>query len=250
MSTFTAVSGYAALDLRGLVRDRVAMFFVVGLPAFMYVVFGLGSEEPVGSGNVAMYVMVSMAAYGAVSATTSIAGAAVLERTLGWGRQLALTPMRPLSFVAAKTAIAMTVAAVPVALIYGIGALTGAEGTASDWLLSGVIVWAGSALFAVFGLAICLFFRGDNTVGIASGLIVVMAFLGNVFTPMSGLILEVGRFTPLYGYAALARYPLTDGWTATGSHDPLWLPVANVVAWTVIFAGLALWGVRRGGERV
>jgi ABC-2 type transport system permease protein len=250
MSTFTAVSGYAALDLRRLVRDRVAMFFVVGLPAFMYVVFGLGSEEPVGSGNVAMYVMVSMAAYGAVSATTSIAGAAVLERTLGWGRQLALTPMRPLSFVAAKTAIAMTVAAVPVALIYGIGALTGAEGTASDWLLSGVIVWAGSALFAVFGLAICLVFRGDNTVGIASGLIVVMAFLGNVFTPMSGLILEVGRFTPLYGYAALARYPLTDGWTATGSHDPLWLPVANVVAWTVIFAGLALWGVRRGGERV
>jgi ABC-2 type transport system permease protein len=250
MSTFAAVSGYAALDLRRLVRDRVAMFFVVGLPAFMYVVFGLGSEEPVGSGNVAMYVMVSMAAYGAVSATTNIAGAAVLERTLGWGRQLALTPMRPLSFVAAKTAIAMTVAAVPVALIYGIGALTGAEGTASDWLLSGAIVWAGSALFAVFGLAICLFFRGDNTVGIASGLIVVMAFLGNVFTPMSGLILEVGRFTPLYGYAALARYPLTDGWTGSGSHDPLWLPVANVVAWTVIFAGLALWGVRRGGGRV
>ena len=37
-----------------------------------------------------------------------------------------------------------------------------------------------------------------------------MAFLGNVFSPMSGLMLDVGRLTPLYGYAALARYPLTE----------------------------------------
>ena len=62
----------------------------------------------------------------------------------------------------------------------------------------------------------CLAFRSDNSVGIASGLIVIMAFLGNVFTPMSGLILDIGRFTPLYGYAALARYPLTDGWIPDG----------------------------------
>ena len=58
------------------------------------------------------------------------------------------------------------------------------------------------------------------------------------------------RPTPLYGYAALARYPLTDGWTPTGTHDPVWLPVANVLAWTVIFAVVALWGLRRGQERV
>jgi ABC-2 type transport system permease protein len=248
--TPAALVGYATLDLRRQVRDRVQMFFVVALPAFMYVVFGLGSDDPVGSGNVAMYVMISMAAYGAVTATTGVAGSAVLERTTGWGRQLALTPVRPISFLAVKTGLAMTVAAVPVALIYAIGAATGAAGTTSDWLLSGVIVWAGSALFAVYGLAVCLAFRSDNSVGIASGLIVIMAFLGNVFTPMSGLILDIGRFTPLYGYAALARYPLTDGWTPADTHDPLWLAVANVLAWTVIFAGVALWGLRRGRERV
>lgn len=245
-----ALTGYAALDLRRQVRDRVQMFFVLGLPAFMYVVFGLGSDDPVGSGNVAMYVMVSMAAYGAVTATTGVAGSAARERTTGWGRQLALTPLRPGAFLVLKTGLAMTVAAVPVALIYAIGAATGAAGTASDWLLSAVIVWAGSALFALYGLAVCLAFRSDNSVSIASGLIVIMAFLGNVFTPMSGLILDIGRFTPLYGYAALARYPLTEGQVPDGSHDPLWLPVANVLAWTVIFAGVALWGLRRGQERV
>ena len=102
----------------------------------------------------------------------------------------------------------------------------------------------------LLGLAVCLAVRSDNSVGIASGLIVIMAFLGNVFTPMSGLILDIGRFTPLYGYAALARYPITEGWGPGGVHDPLWIPVANVLAWTVIFAGVALWGLRRGQERV
>jgi ABC-2 type transport system permease protein len=249
-SPLGALAGFAVLDLRRRLRSRAEMFFVVGLPAFMYVVFGLGSEDPVGSGNVAMYVMVSMAAYGAVSATTSVAGSAVLERTLGWGRQLALTPMGAGSFVAVKAVIAMTVAAVPVALVFAIGAATGARGTTSDWLLAALLVWLGSALFAIYGVAVCSVFRSENAAGIASGLVVVMAFLGNVFSPMSGLMLDIGRFTPLYGYAALARYPLTDGWTASGSHDPLWLPVANVLAWTVIFATLAVWGVRRGRERV
>lgn len=240
---------YARLDLRRQLRDRFGMFFVVGLPTFMYLVFGLGSEEAVGSGNVAMYVMVSMAAYGAVTATTSVAGSAATEQVMGWGRQLGLTPMRPLAFVAAKAGVAMAVAAVPVTLIFAIGAATGARGDWSDWLLAAAIVWLGSALFAIYGLAICLVFRGTNAPGIASGMIVVMAFLGNVFTPMDGLMLGIGRLTPLYGYAALARYPLTEGWLPIGGQDPLWLPVANVLAWTVIFSLLAMWGVRRSRAR-
>ena len=64
-------------------------------------------------------------------------------------------------------------------------------------------------MFAIYGLAITTIFRTQSAIGVASGSIVVMAFLGNVFSPMSGLMLDIGRFTPLYGYAALARYPLT-----------------------------------------
>ena len=168
---------------------------------------------------------------------------------MGWGRQLGLTPMRPLAFVAAKAAVAMAVAAVPVTLIFTIGAATGARGDWTDWTIAAALVWLGSALFAIYGLAICLVVRGSNAPGIASGMIVVMAFLGNVFTPMDGLMLDIGRLTPLYGYAALARFPLTDGWLPIGGQDPLWLPVANVLAWTVIFSLLALWGVRRSRER-
>lgn len=246
------VATYALLDLkRQVLRDRLGMFFVVGLPAFMYLVFGFGSDDPAGSGNVAMYVMISMAAYGAVTATTSVAGTAATEQKMGWGRQMGLTPVRPLQFVLAKTAVAMAVAAVPITLIYGIGALTGARGDASDWLLSAAIVWLGSAVFAVYGLAMCLVFKGENAAAVASGLIVVMAFVGNIFSPLSGTLLEIGRFTPLYGYAGLAHFPLTDGHLPMDAgRDSIPLLLANVGAWLAIFTLLAMWGVRRRRARV
>ena len=249
--TRPAVVAYAGLDLKRQVRDRVGMFFVVALPAFLFFVFGMGDDEPYGSADVAMYVMVSMASYGAVTATTTVAGMAATEQTMGWGRQLALTPLAPLVLVAIKAAVAMLVAAVPIALIYALGAVTGASGSTSDWLASAGIVWVGSALFAVYGLAMCLVFKGENAAGIASGLIVIMSFLGNVFTPMDGVILAIGRFTPLYGYAGLARYPISEGYLPDDAgHDPVWLLLANVCSWTVIFAALAVWGLRRRRERV
>lgn len=242
---------YGRLDLRRQLRDRMGMFFIVALPAFLFFVFGMGDDEPYGSANVGMYVMVSMAAYGAVTATTTVAGAAATEQTMGWGRQLALTPLPALAFVAIKTCVAMSVAAVPITLIYAIGAMTGSSGNAFDWLASAAIVWLGSALFAVYGLAICLVFKGDNAAGIASGLIVIMSFLGNVFVPMNGLLLKIGHLTPLYGYAGLARFPISEGHLPNDSGtDQVWMLLANVCAWTVIFAALAVWGLRRRRERV
>lgn len=245
-----ALARYGVLDLRRQLRDRAGMLFTVALPAFMYLVFGSVNEGSAGDGNVAMYVMASMAAYGAVVATATVSGAATTEQTMGWGRQLALTPLRPLAFVVVKTGVAMAVAAVSIAVIYALGAATGARGDALDWVASAAVAWVGSALFAIYGLAVCLVFRGPSGPSIAGGFIVVLAFLGNVFTPMSGLVLDIGRLTPLYGYAGLVRYPMTEGYLPTGGQDPLWLLGANVLAWTVLFALLAVGGLRRGRERV
>jgi ABC-2 type transport system permease protein len=250
-ATRPSAVAYAGLDLKRQLRDKVGMFFTVALPAFLFFVFGMGDNEAYGSANVAMYVMVSMAAYGAVTATTTIAGVAATEQTMGWGRQVSLTPLPSLAFVAIKTGVAMLVAAVPIALIYAIGAATGSSGNAFDWLASAGTVWLGSVVFAVYGLAMCLIFKGENVAGIASGLIVIMSFLGNVFTPMDGIVLEIGRFTPLYGYAGLARYPVSEGSLPNDAgHDSVWLLLVNVCSWTVIFAALAVWGLRRRRERV
>ncbi len=248
---------FTGLELRRVTRDYVSMFFIAILPAFFYVIFGAVqqySEQSAGNGNVGLYIMISMAAYGAVTATVGVGGMAAVERMQGWGRQLGLTPMQDSQYVATKTFVALVIAAIPIGLIYLLGYLTGAEGTVSAWLLSGLVVLVGAAVFAVYGLCFGLAFRSEAAVGAASGSLVVLAFLGNIFFPLSGLMLTIAKFTPLYGYVALARYPLTEGHlinTTTGvtTQDPLWIPVANVAVWAVIFCVVAVLLVRRSRTR-
>jgi len=248
---------FTGLELRRVFRDYVSMFFIAVLPAFFYLIFGAAQEsssEDAGNGNVAMYVMISMAAYGAVTATTGIGGMAAVERMQGWGRQLGLTPLRDSSYVLMKAVVAVAVAAIPITLIYLLGVLTDAKGSVGAWLLSALIVLAGAAVFALYGLVFGLALRSEAAVGAASGSLVILAFMGNIFFPLSGTLLTLAKFTPLYGYVSLARYPVTEGYLfnisdGTVTHQALWVPVVNVSVWAVIFALLATWLVRRGRAR-
>lgn len=243
---------FVGIEIKRIVRNVPALFFTAVLPAFMYIVFGATQsykDEKVGNGNVAMYIMISMAVYGAVSATTSIGGMAAVERMQGWGRQLGLTPLRDSSYVGMKALVAITIALIPIAIIYAIGAFTGAEGSASAWLLSALLCIVGAGIFALFGLAIGAGFRSETAVSAAGGSLVILAFLGNVFLPLTGAMLAFAKFTPLYGVAALARYPVTEGYLTNGDRDPLWAILLNVGVWTLIFAALATVLVRKGRGR-
>lgn len=247
---------YYRLELRRLRRDYVTLFFTAALPAFMYLIFGASPEygdEPVRDGNVAMWIMIAMAGYGAVTATTGLGGMAAIERMQGWGRQLGLTPLSDSGYVRVKVAVSLTIAALPITLVYAIGALTGASAPATVWVVSAVVLLVGATLFALYGLTFGLAFRSEAAVSAASGSLVILAFLGNIFVPLTGWQLAVAKFTPLYGYIALARRALTGGGTVDGDGglipEPLWQPVTNVVAWTVLLAVAATLLVRRGRAR-
>lgn len=248
---------YLRIELSRVCRDISSMFFIAILPAFLYIIFGAVQEYgdmPMKHGNVTMYVMTSMAAYGAVTATTGVGGFAAVERMQGWGRQLGLTPISDAGYVAVKAGVAFIIAIIPVTLIYAVGTFTGAEATGKAWTLSAIVALLGAIVFSLYGLMIGLLFPSEAAVGAASGSLVIFAFLGNVFFPLSGAMLTVAKFTPLYGYVALARYPVTAGWFAstTGAPtgpDPLWIPLLNVVVWGTIMVVGTLALVRRGRSR-
>lgn len=250
---------YLRIDLSRQLRDVANLAFVIGLPVVMYVIFGStfgNGGEMARHGNVQFYVMTSMAVYGASVATTSIAGMAAIELMQGWGRQLGLTPMRPAGYVATKVVVALTVSAAAVAAVFVAGLLTGAEATSLGvWLSSALAAWLGSALFALYGLAIAQSFKSESAVSIASAGLVLFAFLGNLFVPLSGGMLQFARFMPMYGYAGLARWPQLGGMTVgasagdPSSQDPLWALVLNFVLWAAVFAGVAAWAVKRGRRR-
>lgn len=248
---------YFALELKRALRDPSALMFTIGIPAFMYYIFGVSMEwgaYDIGNGNVSMYVMINMAAYGAVTATTSVGGLAAVERMQGWGRQLGLTPMPDSRFVVTKALVGTAVAALPIALIYLIGYFTDAQAIWWVWPASAGLVLLGAMLFSLYGLMVGFLFRSENAVGIASGMVVIFGFLGNVFMPLSGAMLTFSKFTPLYGLAALARRPLTEGndidqTTGELIVQPLWQILANVGGWLLIFGVAAIVLVRRSRER-
>lgn len=253
------VIAYTGYDLRRHLRMLSNMFFIVVLPTALFLMFGgLAdySDNQVGHGNVSSYLMISMAMYGAVTATTSIAGSAAVEQSHGWGRQLALTALRGPQYVLSKVAVALVIAVCPVVVVYATGALVGARFDEPWlWFATGGIVVLGSAMFALYGLTIGQLFRSESAVGTASGILVVLSFFGNLFVPLSGVLLDIGRWTPLYGIVGLARWPQTEGVLASTSagvqstSDDLWTLLLNVGAWTVVFALSAVLTSRRGTRR-
>ncbi len=86
---------YALYDIRASILSTDRFFFGVALPIVFFLLFGAMqdySSQPMGDGNVAAYVMIGMALYGAVQNTVAISGSTVTELSSGWNRQLAPDP--------------------------------------------------------------------------------------------------------------------------------------------------------------
>ena len=76
--------------------------------------------------------------------------------------------------------------------------------------------------------------------------LVLFAFAGGLFIPLSQfphLFQPIAKYTPLYGLNQLVHAPLLGG----GVHLA-W--VANAVVWLAIFAGGAIWRLRKDTARV
>lgn len=244
-----------AIDVKRALRDP-GIIFIIGVPVLMYLIFGAAQEygqETIGNGNVAMAIMVGMSAYAAASATISLATTAAVERLQGWGRQLSLTPLSNGRYVLLKSITAVLFAAITIAFIYAVSAPTGAESTTSGWVLSYIILLVGALPFAMFGLAVSYLFRSEVAMAVSSGLLLLAAFAGNLFVPLSGTLLDISRFTPMWGYITLARWPVTEGAWMTSDGvpytDELWQGALSFGVWTVIFAVFAAVVMRSKGAR-
>ena len=185
---------YTAWEFWRNIRMIESAFFVVVLPAAMYLMFGVGMNQGQGqasNGNVPAYVMTSMAVYGAVVATTAMAGTAAVERDYGWGRQLSMTGLSNAGYFTGKTLMSVGVAVMPILVVFALGLVTGAELDGTwRWFATGALTLLVALPFALYGMAIALIFRSETAVSAASGLLVVFAFFGNLFVPLSGTLLR------------------------------------------------------------
>lgn len=240
------LSRYIHLEIRRMFKNRNALFFSVFLPVLLYFVFGstqTGTDQTLGDGNVAAYVMIGMAVYGGITGAVGTVGNIVVDETSGWGRQLSLTPIKPWHRLVTHIITTCLRISLPVAAVFISGYFSGAIMPTNEWVLTALLSVLACIPFSLYGLAFGTAFRSQSATSAATGFVIPLSFLGNAFSPLSENILEIGRFSPVYGTVSLARYPLTDGLQAISSApfivtDPLWYAAANVIAWTLIFAGI------------
>ena len=209
---------YLWLDLFRSLREPANLFFVVAFPLAMYLVFGrlnasAGDYGPHAHGNVSASVMLAMASFSACLGATSASATAAVEQSAGWGRQMAVTGGGLRGYLVVKTGTAVGTAALPVIVVLTAGALTDSQMEGWVWAASPLICLIGVLPFVLWGLATGMWLPSSASIGIATSLVSLFAFIGNTFMPLNHTLLTISRFTPMYGSTALARWPLGEGWT-------------------------------------
>jgi len=170
-----------------------------------------------------------------------------IERSVGWSRQLRITPLSPAAYIAVKMLTAMVLGLSSLTAVFVVGGITGKPSMPVwVWVTSALSVWLGSLVFAAFGLFMGYLLPTENVMQILSFVLVIFAFAGGLFIPLSQyphVIQEIAQYTPLYGLAFLVHAPLLE----TTPHLA-W--VANAVVWLGIFCAGAIWRFRKDTARV
>lgn len=234
---------YLKFELRRMFREPRLLVLTVAMPVILFLAITptVKGANPAETADIHAYLMVAWAAYGALLGTFSSGVGVSQERTIGWLRQLRITPLPPVQVVITK-AIACSVVAIPAVLVVSVvGMLKGVDFGVAQLGELALFMWLGSIPFALIGLAVG-FLLPANLAQPASFLVsFTLAFAGGIFIPTASLpktMQNVVHYTPSYrftqaGYDVLQKHTQS----ATG-----WLIIA---AWFVIFGACAALAYRR-----
>ncbi|HEX7740668.1 MAG TPA: ABC transporter permease [Marmoricola sp.] len=239
------------LELRRMVRNRRTIIFALVFPTAMFFVFGSGKQgdQQLGHGlhgNVAAYVMVSMALYGGALMAASGGAMVATERALGWSRQLRLTPLQPVAYIAVKAIVALVMAGFSVLIVNIVGIFKGnIEMPTDTWIYCGLLSLLCTLTFAALGVFAGYLLPSENVMQVLGPGLALLSFLGGLFIPLTQYahgIRLIAYWTPMYGVSEVARAPLT--------HELPWYSVVNAVGWLVIFMAGAAWRMSKDTARV
>lgn len=235
------------IELRRMLRNRRTIFFTLLFPAAMFLSFGSsdGWNADAGNGNVAAYIMVSMALYGAALTAASGGAMVALERSLGWSRQLRLTPLNPAVYIMMKALIALVMGGMAITVVNLAGVVQGKPHMpAGVWIGCAGLTLVCTMVFAALGVFVGYLVPGENAMQVLGPGLALFSFLGNVFIPLDAgtWIYRIAEWTPMFGVAEVSRAPLT--------HDLPWTAVVNAIVWLAIFVAGAAWRMSKDTARV
>lgn len=251
MNVTTMNLKYVRYELLRLTRNKRFFIFSLGFPLALYLtIAGSNKKQMIDLGTFSitfpLYYMVSMAGYGAMIAAISGGARIAAERSVGWNRQLRLTPLRPRVYFRVKVLTAYLMALVSIALLYIAGISYGVRiDPFSRWLGMTALILVGLLPFIALGVLAGHLLTVDSMGPALGGGSAFFGFLGGQWFPLPdhGVLHYIGEAIPSYWLTQASHVGIGgNAWGALG-----WTVVA---AWTVVAGALAIWAYRRDTARV
>src|SRR5579884_1708429 len=230
---------YVRFEVVRVLRNVRFLVFTVVVPALRYLLFdGIDGDGRVGEVAVGVYLLVAMAAYGAIGAALSVNGSALAtERASGWLRQLRVTPLSDRAWLVARLALALVAVAPGVLAVSLCAAVVGHVGLdPARWLALGGLLLLGSLPFAFLGMLVGLLLDAQSA---QPALLLLLSFGGGLFFPVSVFpsgIRPIAESLPSYhllvlGQEVVAGRPLSLDQLAGLAGSIVLLGALALVAW-------------------
>jgi ABC-2 type transport system permease protein len=242
----------AKYEILKTVRQPAYVIPTLAFPLLFYVMFGIafGGRQAVGTVNLATYLLATYSTFGVMGASLFGFGAGVaMERGYGWLQVKRASPMPPLAYLLAKTAMSLIFSTIIVSLLFILGTQFGGVHLSPGAFLRlmGVMI-AGSIPFCALGLAIGCYAAPNAAPAVVNILFLPMSFCSGLWLPLQLLPKFLQRFAPFLPSTHLGQLALGEvGFGGPGSAT---IHVVALVAFTVAFLLLALRGYSRDDVKV
>jgi ABC-2 type transport system permease protein len=241
---------YLRLEAVRQLKNVRSLIFSFAVPVFMLLVFGnaYGSAgvDPATHLPWAMVTTVQMAGYGGMMAALGQAFVIVTERSIGWNRQLRITPLSGTGYLVSKVVTALVAGLMSIVLIFVISAAVFHPSIPlGGWILAGLGLWFGILPFSLLAIMIGQFAKPQFAQPLFMTVFFGLAVLGGLWIPlqiMPSWVTNVAKAVPSYWLNHLGDM----GARLAGNAMPAMLVL---LAWTVALAVFISWRYRRDAAR-
>lgn len=242
---------YIGLESARQLRNVRGLIFTFAIPLLMLLVFGsaYGSAGAIDKTTGLPWVVVTtiqMAGYGGMMAALGQAFNIVTERSLGWNRQLRVTPLSGTGYLLSKVVSALTVALVSIILLIIVSVVVlGAKLSLLGWTLAALGLWVGVIPFALIAVLIGQFAKPSYAQPLFMVVFFGLAILGGLWIPlqiMPSWVSTAAQAVPSYWLNRLGQL----GASVSGNALE---PVLILLAWTVVLGGFIIWRYKRDAAR-
>jgi len=238
---------YVKYELLRTFRNRRFVILSLGFPLVIYFMIAAPNrhESSLGGTGISapLYFMVSLAGFGCMNAVISAGARIAAERSVGWNRQLRLTPLSTRMYFRTKVLTGYVLALCTLVLLYIAGSTLGVRLSAGNWLHMTVFILIGLIPFAVLGILLGHLLTVDSIGPSVGGITALLSVLGGIWFPITnGVMRDVAQALPSFWLVQASHVGLGgNGWGTRG-----WIVDG---LWTAALAALAVRVYRRDTGR-